>query len=29
MQKAPNPKYPGNPGQKKKAKTTNNRYRRE
>ena len=29
MQKAPNPKYPGNPGQNDKVKPKDNRYRRE
>jgi hypothetical protein len=29
MQKAPNPKYSGNPGQNEKAKPKDNRYRRE
>ena len=29
MQKAPNPKHPGNPGNNEKMKTKGNRYRRE
>jgi hypothetical protein len=29
MQKAPNPKHPGNSGEKEKTKPKDNRYRRE
>ena len=29
MQKAPNPKHPGNPGHNEKTKAKDNRYRRE
>ena len=29
MQKAPNPKHPGNPGHNEKTKPKENRYRRE
>jgi hypothetical protein len=29
MQKAPNPKYPGNPGHVEKNKPKDNKYRRE
>jgi hypothetical protein len=29
MQKAPNPKHPGNPGHNEKTKLKDNRYRRE
>ena len=29
MQKAPNPKHPGNPGHNEKTKPKDNRYRRE
>ena len=29
MQKAPDPKYPGNPGQNEKTKPKDYRYRRE
>ena len=29
MQKAPNPKHPGNPGQNEKTKPKDNRYRIE
>jgi hypothetical protein len=29
MQKAPNPKYPGNPGHNEKTKPKDNRYRKK